>query len=104
METKNWTAWIDLMPPGPKTLHVQGEVRVGTPTSKAVLKVKIPPGINPTILQLNLTVEPHGGPDVMTWVQALYVAPVASGEPVPTQVEIIEGGKSIATVRVKEVR
>jgi hypothetical protein len=25
------------MPAGPKPLHVQGEVRVGTPTSKALL-------------------------------------------------------------------
>jgi hypothetical protein len=103
METKNWSAWIDLMPPGPKTLHVQGEVRVGTPTSKAVLSPKVPPGINPTILQLDLKIEPHAGPAVMTWVKARYDVAIAPGETAPSQVEIISGGKSLATMSVKEV-
>jgi hypothetical protein len=103
METMNWSAWIDLMPPGPKRLHVEGDVRVGTPTSQAVLIAKVPQGINPTILLLDLQVRPHAGPDVMTWVKARYDAVIALGSAAPSQVEIFFNGTSITTVPVKEV-
>jgi hypothetical protein len=103
METKNWSAWIDLMPPAPKRLHVEGDVRVGTPTSQAALIAKVPQGINPTILLLDPEVRPHAGPEVMTWVKAQYDKVIDSGGAAPSQVEVLLNNTSIAKRPVKEV-
>jgi len=102
METRNWSAWVDLEPPGPKQLHVIGEVRVGTPTTKALLRAHLPPRIDPKFLLLNLVIEPHGGPDVMSWVKTCYEQVLKPKDTEPTSVEILAGGKSVATVPVKE--
>jgi hypothetical protein len=103
LETKNWSAWVDLMPPGPNKLHVEGDVRVGTPISQAVLTPKVPQGITPTILLLDLQVRPHAGPDVMTWVKARFEKVIVSGSTAPSHVEVFFNNTSIAKIAVKEV-
>jgi hypothetical protein len=85
-----------------KQLHVIGEVRVGTPTTKALLRSHVPPGIDPKVLLLDLVIEPHGGPDVMCWVKTRYEQVSKAKDTAPTSVEILAGGKSVATVPVKE--
>ena len=54
METKNWSTWINLMPPKPDDFHVVGEVFVANPGIETLLCVKEPQGINPNILLLDL--------------------------------------------------
>ncbi|MDR3634472.1 MAG: hypothetical protein P4L84_11755 [Isosphaeraceae bacterium] len=49
-----WFAWVDLMPPGPPTLHVIGDVQVPNPGVNVFLTEKVPQGINHRILLLNL--------------------------------------------------
>jgi hypothetical protein len=74
METKDWYAWINLMPPKPDDFHVVGEILVNNPGVKAQLCVREPQGINPEILQLDLLLvqQPGFWPQIMTWVQARY--------------------------------
>ena len=49
-----WRAWVDLMPPGPATLHVTGEVWVPHPIYRVKLIPRAPQGINPRDLILDL--------------------------------------------------
>jgi hypothetical protein len=88
------------MPPGPHTLHVRGEVFAGNPGLEAFLTVTEPQGIVPNILFLDLHTFQRPGiwPQHTTWVPAAY-------EKVPspnyTDVEIFEGGTSIARIKVE---
>ena len=64
METRNWYAWINTMPPKPDDFHIIGEVFVGNPGVEALLTPKQPQGINPRIflLDLHLIQKPECGP------------------------------------------
>lgn len=46
MNTRDWYAWINLMPPKPDDFHVVGEVFVSNQGVQAQLCVKEPQGIN----------------------------------------------------------
>ena len=83
METRNWYAWINTMPPKPDDFHIIGEVFVGNPGVEALLTPKQPQGINPRIflLDLHLIQKPGMWPQVMTWVQARYDFIIRPGEP-----------------------
>jgi len=61
-----WKAWLDIMPPGPWTLHVTGKCQFPTHGYKVSLKPTVPQGINPTILLLTKTVKPPTGPVITT--------------------------------------
>jgi hypothetical protein len=54
MQTKDWYAWLNLMPPPPDDFHVIGDVLVSNPGVQAHLCVKEPQGINPGVLLLDL--------------------------------------------------
>lgn len=73
-ETRNWYAWLNVMPPKPDDFHVVGEVRVGNPGIYALLRKKEPQGINPAILLLDLFLIQKSGiwSQVITWVPARY--------------------------------
>lgn len=58
---RNWKAWIDSRPPEPPRLHVTGEVEVSAGNKEPVLTERVPPGINPTILILDLNIRDTGG-------------------------------------------
>lgn len=96
MQTKDWHAWINAMPPGPNSLHVVGEVQVGNPGVVPELTVREPQGINPAILLLDLHLVQRPGmwPQVMTWKQARFDKVLAPRAPRPTQVEVFATGES----------
>lgn len=50
---KTWTAYYNLMPPGPSTLHVVGTWGISDPPQVALVRA-VPQGINPTELILVL--------------------------------------------------
>lgn len=112
METKDWYAYIDSMPPKPDHLHVIGEVYVPNPGVKAYLCPREPQEDDSTtlLLDLHLVQEPGVWPQIMTWIQARYDKVLS-----PTsirykkairykKVEIFSDGKLIAQVGVKETR
>ncbi|MCG8345607.1 MAG: hypothetical protein MI685_10700 [Chlorobiales bacterium] len=105
METRNWYAWVNLMPPKPDDFHVVGEILVANPGIQASLYVKEPPGINPNILLLDLHLSQQSGmwPQVLTWVQARYDKVLAPGSPQYEQVEIFFENESIVQVSVDVV-
>ncbi len=102
-ETKDWYAWINFMPPPPNDFHTVGSVLVGNPGIKAILTPRVPQGINPAILLLDLVLvqQPGYWPQVMTWIEARYDK-VVPGSPY-TMVQIFSGDEAIAEVQVEEV-
>lgn len=54
LPTRNWYAWINTMPGGPRTLHVIGEVEVPSIATQPLLLKRSPQGITPTDLLLDL--------------------------------------------------
>ncbi len=106
IETRNWYAWINLMPPKPDDLHVTGDILVANPGVQAHLCFKEPQGINPTVLLLDLYLiqRPGKWPQVMTWVQARYDKILTSGSPKYEQVEVFLDKESIAQVPVDTVQ
>lgn len=74
--SRNWKAVETTDPAGAKhLLTVKGEVQVTRSNETPKLIAAQPPGINPTILILDVLVESHGeiGGDVMLWKAAEYV-------------------------------
>ena len=102
-KTRNWYAWIDLMPPKPDWLHVIGEVLVPNPGVDPILTVKEPQGINPRILMLDLWLVQRPGiwPQVLTWKQARYDQVVEGKQ--YDQVQIFCDNEEVALVDVQEV-
>lgn len=74
IQTRDWYAWINLMPPPPDEFHVVGEVYVPNPGVDPFLTPKNPQGINPEILLLDLYLIQRPGiwPRVFVWKQARY--------------------------------
>ena len=105
METKEWYAWVNLMPPKPDDFHVTGEILVGNPGIQTQLCVREPQGNNPNILLLDLHLFQRPGmwPQVMTWVQARYDRILTPGSLKYEQVEIFLDNESIAQISVDEV-
>lgn len=105
MNTRNWYAWINLMPPKPDDFHVVGEVLVGNPGIQAELSMKHPQGINTKILLLDLHLVQRPGiwPQVMTWVQCRYGSIVCPGMDTYEQVQVFHDGEEIASMEVDVV-
>ncbi|UWQ36564.1 hypothetical protein K3552_13775 [Leisingera aquaemixtae] len=61
-EMADFSAWINLMPPSSGTLIVVGRVVTNGGDLQPKLTERIPQGINPQILILDLTIEQTGGP------------------------------------------
>ncbi len=104
IDTRDWYAWLNLMPPKPDDFHVIGEVFVPNPGVDPFLTPKVPQGINPQILLLDLHLiqQPGNWPQVFVWKPARY-------DKVPstihyTQVQIFCGDEMIADVKVEEVQ
>jgi hypothetical protein len=74
VDTSDWYAWLNQMPPGPASFHVTGVVQLPTPGFDATLVRAEPQGINPTELILDLKVTPRPGiwPQVVTPVSVRY--------------------------------
>lgn len=103
-KTKEWYAWVNLMPPKPDDFHVRGDVLVSNPGVDPILVPKEPQGINPRILMLELYLCQRSGiwPQVQVWKEGRYdkVLPQGGGY---DKVEIYCGGKLIAEVDVDEI-
>jgi len=106
ISTRDWYAWNNLMPPKPDDFHVVGEVLVNDPMVSVSLVPKIPQGINPNILlldilliQLPLSQLPgtiKGGP---TWKPVRYDRVNVTY----TQVQIFHGGCLVADLAVDNI-
>lgn len=72
VDTSDWYAWVDRMPPGPASFHVTGVVSLPSPGYEARLVVSSPQGINPAQLILDLVVTPKPG----IWPQVITAATV----------------------------
>ena len=74
IESKDWSAWEDHQPPGPISFYVKGTIVVRATNYAARLVTKVPQGINPKILLLDLFVEKTGpiGGDAITELEARY--------------------------------
>jgi len=101
-ENKEWYAWIDLEPPAPDDLNVTGKVCVPNPGVKAVLSAKVPQGINPSILLLDLHLiqEPGPWPDVVTWAEVRFHQ-IVQNSPVK-RADVYFDGKLIAKIKVDQ--
>lgn len=74
LDTSDWYAWINRMPPGPASFHVTGTVTLPSPGYEAKLEYASPQGINPAqlILDLRVTKRPGIWPQVVTNVTVRY--------------------------------
>ena len=102
---RDWYAWLNRMPPGPHRLHVIGEIKVGNPGIEALLTKRVPQGINPSILMLDLWL--HQKPGVWialeTSAQARYDEHLPPGATDYTSVEVFHEGSSVVTIDVDVV-
>jgi hypothetical protein len=74
VDTSDWYAWLNKMPPGPASLHVHGVVQLPTPGYDVRLVSASPQGINPRqlILDLLVTARPGTWPAIVTSVSVRY--------------------------------
>ncbi|MGE7959155.1 hypothetical protein ACQKQA_21690 [Pseudomonas sp. NPDC089530] len=97
---KNWHAWLDTMPPKPDELHVVGDVEVANPGVTAYLTVRVPQGINPAILLLDLHLFQRPG----HWIQQVTCTQARFSRVLPpnsthyTAIEIFYNGERIAFI------
>lgn len=84
----DWSAFLDLQPPGPPILRVRGSCTFATAGYTATLNRHEPQGFNPRDLLLDLTVTGPSGPaaQVITEVEVRY------------QEEVIRGGFDSVTI------
>lgn len=103
-KTQNWKAWQDLQPgPGSPKLLVTGRVEVTNTNQAARLKERVPQGINPRILMLDLTITSSGpGNTVTTWKDARFETGIEKNQ--YSNVDILWEGKNIAHIDVKTVQ
>jgi hypothetical protein len=67
VDTSDWYAWMNRMPPGPASFHITGTVHLPSAGYEAKLEPAAPQGINPAelILDLRVTQKKGGWPDVL---------------------------------------
>ena len=101
-ENERWYAWENLQPPGPRKLHVIGEVVVPNPGVDVSLVEKYPQGFNPTILLLELVLvqKPGVWPQVLVKKQ-IHFEKLTQGSPYNYRsVEVFAGGGQLPIVAV----
>jgi hypothetical protein len=103
IETRDWYAWLNEMPPKPNDFHVIGEVLVPNPGVDVELVPHSPQGINPRILILDLLLIQRPGiwPQVLTWKPARYDK-VVQDDPYD-EVTVLYQGNTIAQIPVDHV-
>lgn len=103
VDSKDWYAWINLMPPPPDDFHVVGEVLVPNPGVDPLLVPKNPQGINPEILLMDLLLIQRPGiwPQHLVWKQARYDK-IGRGFKY-REVDVFCGQENIARIKVEEV-
>ena len=106
MDTKDWYAGINLMPPMPDELHVTGEVFVSNPGVQAHLTVREPQGSisNILLLDLYLVQQPGMWTQNTTWAKARYDKILSPGSLKYTDVEIYFNNQTIAALNIDIVQ
>jgi hypothetical protein len=100
--THSWKAWVNLMPGADKTVHVTGQVRVNSGGWKAQLVKRVPQGINPDILLLDLVIAPPTGPVTQPVLDLpVHFQEKTSGR--PTRVQVFCDASVVADLKVEEV-
>lgn len=81
VDTADWYAWVNRMPPGPASFHVTGTVVLPSPGYEVALRVAAPQGINPSQLLLSLEVKAKPGfwPQVITTQTVRFELPSYTG-------------------------
>jgi hypothetical protein len=102
IKSRDWNAWIDLMPGSQTKLHVTGEVETNAGNLVPKLAEAVPQGINPKILILVLTIETEGdvGTDDVAFRPARFEKPAGKGQYV--QVDIRFDDNLVAAIDVTE--
>jgi hypothetical protein len=102
-KTKDWHAWQDLQPgPAKPRLHVVGQVQKSSTNQTPKLSEHVPQGINPKILQLDLTLAASGqGDALMSWQEVRFFKSIERDQ--YSNVEIFWDGKRIESLEVKDV-
>lgn len=72
LDTSDWYAWVNAMPPGPARFHVTGVVTMPTPGYDVKLAPAEPQGFNPRDLILELSIARRPG----LWPQVVTAIPV----------------------------
>ncbi|QDU35747.1 hypothetical protein Mal4_00290 [Maioricimonas rarisocia] len=101
VKTGNWYAWNNLMPPKPDDFHIIGDIEVPNPGVEPVLAQKVPQGVNPAILLLDLFLvqQPGNWPQVVVTKQVRFDRRNATFE----QAQVFCGNEVIADVKVEDV-
>lgn len=104
IQSKNWHAWLNTMPPKPDHFHVVGDVIVANPGVHPILAIREPQGINQNILILDfhLVQQPGVWPQVVTCIQARFDR-VIVGSTKYTSVEIYSGESKIVAIDQIEI-
>ena len=104
VETRDWKAWNDLMPPKPDYLHVIGEVEVPNPGVEPLLRPSEPQGRNPLILMLDLYLCQMPGiwTQVLTWKPARFDNEISGSGYV--QVHILGDGTDFGLINAGETQ
>lgn len=104
IESRDWYAWLNIMPPPPDDFHVTGEVYVPNPGVEAFLAPRVPQGINPAILQLDIHLYQKPGMWTQQFVWKTVRYDKAGRNIQYTQVQIFCGEKIIADIPVEIVQ
>lgn len=97
-----WFAWNNLMPPGPASFHIVGDIEVPNPGVEPLLTMKLPQGINRRILLLTLSLIQKPG----IWPQHVAVKQVRFDKCAATyeRVSIFsDAGTLVADVTVQDI-
>ena len=100
--TKDFSAWINLMPGTEPKLIVTGRVETNSGSLQPHLVEADPQGINPKILLLNLTIVDSGGIGTadINYRDTRFEKPAVKDQYI--DVEVIFEGKSCVSMKVSE--
>ncbi|MCR9118629.1 MAG: META domain-containing protein [bacterium] len=104
VETRDWYAWNNKMPPKPDDFHIVGEVEVVNPGIEVSLIPLVPQGINPRILLMGLHLRQLPGiwPQVLTSKQVRYDKVMVDSD--YESVTIFCGGDIITSISVETIQ
>ena len=99
--TSGWYAWNNLMPPPPPSFHIIGDVEVPNPGVDVSLTERVPQGINPRIilLDLHLIQKPGIWPQIVVRKQVRFDKMRA----IYSEADVFSGGTLIAQVPVQDI-
>lgn len=103
VESRNWYAWNNKMPPPPDDFHVVGEVDVPNPGVDVRLLERSPQGFNPAHLLMDLVLfqQPGIWPQVVTTKQVRYDKILVNSN--YEQVHVFQNQKLAAKIPVETV-